>query len=617
MTNPLRNLREYQVAAAEAWIAHARRSVESAVIEAATGAGKTHIISALAEWLTEASKKRVLVLAPRWKLVKQDAETHRERGGLCSVYCGSVNERCTARPIIYATPVSARNAMERGEMPVEGYAGLFLDDFDGLTPTCAEILTRISAANPQLRVLELTATPFVLGSGFVYSVAADGTALPENLAKDPPFIRCVAEIRAPELIERGALVPPVNLEHAAGYDTSGLKMAATNKFTAQSVRGAFLGKGRKTESILAEVLRNTAKSPGVIIFAATQEHAATEIMPCLPRNESACIISGGGKADISAWRAAGLRIAVTEAEREAVYDDADAGRLRYLVNVDTLTRGFDWPAIEDVVFLRATESRALFEQMLGRGLRLSPGKTECRIWDYAGNVERHCPDGELFSRDGIAAKIPSGDDVIFVPVECPTCRGKISARLLADLTPQECAPNGNRLDLAGYPVAVDERALPAIQTRRCPHTATRRSGDSWIVTRCEHRWNSKPCPDCDAENDISARKCGGCGAELVDPNDKLAMQAAKVKANAAMRAEVLAVNIRETVTQKDPRPMIIADVVTTDRRNLRFYVPSPKPGAERWIVEKHAANVAGLRGNPRAVRYKTDGAFLRLVRVEV
>ena len=36
--------------------------------------------------------------------------------------------------------------------------------------------------------------------------------------------------------------------------------------------------------------------------------------------------------------------------------------------------------------------------------------------------------------------------------------------------------------------------------------------------RCEYRWASKECPECGHENDIAARYCEKCKAELVDPN---------------------------------------------------------------------------------------------------
>lgn len=50
-----------------------------------------------------------------------------------------------------------------------------------------------------------------------------------------------------------------------------------------------------------------------------------------------------------------------------------------------LTTGFDAPHVDLIAILRPTESVSLYQQIVGRGLRLAPGKTDCLILDYAGN----------------------------------------------------------------------------------------------------------------------------------------------------------------------------------------------------------------------------------------
>jgi len=56
-----------------------------------------------------------------------------------------------------------------------------------------------------------------------------------------------------------------------------------------------------------------------------------------------------------------------------------------------LTEGYDDPSAEGIVFARPTQSQALAIQILGRGLRLYPGKTECVVVDCVGNSEKHRP----------------------------------------------------------------------------------------------------------------------------------------------------------------------------------------------------------------------------------
>ena len=56
-----------------------------------------------------------------------------------------------------------------------------------------------------------------------------------------------------------------------------------------------------------------------------------------------------------------------------------------------LTTGFDAPHIDCVVLLRPTMSPGLYYQMVGRGFRLAPGKQNCLVLDFGGNVLRHGP----------------------------------------------------------------------------------------------------------------------------------------------------------------------------------------------------------------------------------
>jgi DNA repair protein RadD len=65
--------------------------------------------------------------------------------------------------------------------------------------------------------------------------------------------------------------------------------------------------------------------------------------------------------------------------------------LTALVNCNVLTTGFDATNIDLIGFMRATCSPVLWVQSMGRGMRVHPGKTECRALDFGGNVFRHGP----------------------------------------------------------------------------------------------------------------------------------------------------------------------------------------------------------------------------------
>jgi superfamily II DNA or RNA helicase len=79
-------------------------------------------------------------------------------------------------------------------------------------------------------------------------------------------------------------------------------------------------------------------------------------------------------------------ISETDAEeRRALLDRLANGDIRVLCTVDVFNEGADLPFIECLLFLRPTESKRIFYQQLGRGLRQYAGKTYCTVIDFIGN----------------------------------------------------------------------------------------------------------------------------------------------------------------------------------------------------------------------------------------
>jgi len=65
-----------------------------------------------------------------------------------------------------------------------------------------------------------------------------------------------------------------------------------------------------------------------------------------------------------------------------------AGTVPVVVAVDILNEGIDVPDVNMIVFLRVTHSRRIFVQQLGRGLRLSEGKSTVRVLDFVSDIRR-------------------------------------------------------------------------------------------------------------------------------------------------------------------------------------------------------------------------------------
>ena len=71
--------------------------------------------------------------------------------------------------------------------------------------------------------------------------------------------------------------------------------------------------------------------------------------------------------------------------RQASLEKLESGELDVLFCVDMFNEGLDVPTIDTVLMLRPTESKILWLQQLGRGLRKADGKSHLRVIDYIGN----------------------------------------------------------------------------------------------------------------------------------------------------------------------------------------------------------------------------------------
>ena len=77
-----------------------------------------------------------------------------------------------------------------------------------------------------------------------------------------------------------------------------------------------------------------------------------------------------------------------QAERDNYFKMLENGNIQYISSVSTITEGLDVKSIEVIILARATLSLSLYIQMVGRGLRTYPGKTQCFVFDYGDNIKR-------------------------------------------------------------------------------------------------------------------------------------------------------------------------------------------------------------------------------------
>jgi superfamily II DNA or RNA helicase len=170
-----------------------------------------------------------------------------------------------------------------------------------------------------------------------------------------------------ELIESGHLAPYYHYERKI-VNLKNLKKSSTGDFTEQSQESAF-EKKEVFDGLFDDLLKFEFKK--CIIYCASIKH-------CMHVTE----------------RLRSVGYEVSEVHSKNPKSDAELarfmiGNVKLCVSVGSLTKGWDFPAIDLVVLHRATASLALFAQMCGRGARTLPGKSHFRVLDYGGNASRH------------------------------------------------------------------------------------------------------------------------------------------------------------------------------------------------------------------------------------
>lgn len=556
-------LRPYQQAAHDSVMAWVRKRTAPCLVELPTGAGKSLLIAELAKSLHAISGgKRVLVTAPRKELVEQDHEKFERNAGPASIFSASIR-KCLEYPVVFGTPLTVLNAKDNFAVD---YCAILLDEAHGITPTIKSIIDTMRAGNPNLRVIGLTATPWRLGTGYIFREDEAGRVYADDIAENPYFSKLVYRVGVRALIADGFLTPPVVGKTDLHYDTGGLKLDRKGNFDSEEIDRAFVGQGRLTAEIMRDIVAQSRDRRGVLVYAATVKHAY-ECLASLPPQLSALITGETPKI-----------------EREDILARFQAQSTKYLVNVAVLTIGFDAPHADVIAILRPTESSGLLLQIIGRGLRIFEGKENCQVLDYAQNIKAHCPDGNLFNPQIEAWGSKGGEKLDTL---CPTC-GTINC-FTARLNEEN-----HRIDIHGYFIGqFDDWGKPkaAHFGRRC--LKIHRDG-----SRCGYRWTFKACAACGVENDIAARYCTGCKGELIDPNKKLAFKELKADPTRRQTDRVLSVSERSVRNET----LLVVDFITEYREFPVFF----SLVSENKRHNKARAEYEAAKGDIRTVTYQQE-----------
>jgi len=483
-------LRPYQQEAVQRVLEWFRATSDPALLSLPTGAGKSLVIAELARL----ARGRVLVLAHVRELVEQNFAKYQAYGLHADIFSAGLGQKEAGAAVVFGSVQSV--VRHQNAFTDAGFTLLIIDECHRVSlnedSSYQRIISSLRKQNPHLKILGLTATPFRLGQGFIYHRHLQQQAARGD--EDCFFKACLYELPLRWMVKQGYLVEPVKMDMALlAYDFTQLTPTASGRFS-ESELDDRVRSSRITPSIISDIQRRAEKRRGVMIFCASVRHAQ-EVTELLPEQQTG-LITGS----------------LEGAQREQLIADFKAHKLKYLVNVSVLTTGFDAPHVDLIALLRPTESVSLYQQILGRGLRLSPetNKTDCLLLDYAGNP------WDIWSPE-IASPQPSSDTEL-VQVTCPACgfANSFWGRTTSD---------GELLEHFG---------------RRCQGWLEETSSGG---AQCEFRFRYRSCESCGGEADIAARSCPHCDALLVDADNQL-KQALQLKGARILRVSGMTLEAR-------------------------------------------------------------------------
>ncbi|MEH6650613.1 MAG: DEAD/DEAH box helicase [Motiliproteus sp.] len=543
-------LRPYQKDAVRAVIEHFRSGSEPAVVVLPTGAGKSLVIAELARL----ARGRVLVLAHVKELVEQNHAKYQAYGNPASIFAAGLNRKETSEQVVFGSVQSvARNLDQFGA----GFTLLVIDECHRLSldtdSQYQQVINHLRQHNPDLKVLGLTATPYRLGLGWIYRYHHYGMVRGDENCF---FNDCIFELPLRLMVSQQYLTPPTLIDGAiARYDFSSCQPSKNGEYSEADLNRVLRSSERATAQIIGEVITQARERQGVMIFASTVDHAR-EIIGYLPTDSAALVLG----------ETAG-------AERDQLIDAFKQRQLKYLVNVSVLTTGFDAPHVDLIAILRPTESVSLYQQIVGRGLRLSPGKRDCLILEFAGNHY------DLFAPEIGSPKPAAHTEPVMV--FCPQCEFANTFWGTTDADGDIIEHFGRRCQ--GVVESNSDRERKSQPARQ----------------QCDYRFRFKECERCNSQNDIAARLCHQCDAVMIDPDTKL-REALALKDALVLRCAGMTL---EAIQSKAGRPQLKVIYHDEDGTELAEYF-SLDTTAQKTVFKKHFLQ-DHLRSSPRKLSFNS------------
>lgn len=357
-------LRPYQAEAKTAILSAWGEGYRKTLLVLPTGCGKTVVFSSVTE--NQVNKgHNVLIMAHRGELLQQAADKLKESSGLdCVLEKAESTSLGSKLPVTVGSVQSLSQPKRLANFPQDYFQDIIVDEAHHCL---SDSYQRVLEHFPDANVLGVTATPDrgdkkTLGQYF------DSQAYEYSMSQ---------AIRDNYLVPIKAQMIPLELDIA--------KVGVSNgDYSAGEI-------GTALEPYLEQIaieMSNYCRGRKTVVF-----------LPLIATSQKFCRMLN----DVGLTAA---EVNGNSDDRAEILSDFEVGKYDVLCNSMLLTEGWDCPAVDCIVILRPTRVRSLYQQMVGRGMRLSPGKDHLLLLDFLWLSERHdlCRPSSLVSKDAVIAQ---------------------------------------------------------------------------------------------------------------------------------------------------------------------------------------------------------------------
>lgn len=397
-------LRYYQKQSIESFLDYTVNNwFKHPIIVLPTGSGKSIVQAEIVKKILEYNNTRVLLLTHQQQLIKQNYDKFMMimKGEFidAGIYSAGLKSRDTSNRVLFAGIQSVyKKAWELG------WFDLILIDECHLLPHRNEgmyrtFLSEQMKINPKIVIGGLSATPYRLKDGLL--TEGDGAL----------FDDICYEATIKELIDPTHYLNSDKQQYLCNLISKNAKNKAdlTNvhirggEYIPKEMENAFIESDLVCRAV-KEIIQKTHDRNKVLIFTAGISHCEDVFSKFknFGFNNVGTIHSKQG-----------------DAINQNNIEKFKNNEIKFFLNVNVLTTGFDQQDIDCIVLLRSTLSPGLYYQMVGRGLRIHPSKKDCLILDMGRNIERHGPIDKIEIR-----KTKKGKSEIQTSPqkECPECQ---------------------------------------------------------------------------------------------------------------------------------------------------------------------------------------------------